>query len=632
MKLCFKDRTCLDSFYDSNQYVQKRSLRNVPDSIIKDVQLVSIGPGVGNIFGSYNNRIADTFGDIDVIQEITGKSSAKELAIETARKLQDVVKLVHKTRKTYFSELKAGINTPYHFNIGTLQNGIFRPAKDLWYRTETLYRLDMLTLNEYRIVQKALKHQKLGGAEYDTIFELFRRRFLLRWSEQEVLDGYKMIETGKYPLYEALLDNTILKLDIIKITPEGRYMEVTNFMMLGINKGNYIIPLNYDAVEVTPAALPVAIEELYYSDASFNPFKLAKRCFAYLMWVKNFNKDNEVINGLIDRYAKVLKSTVNIMYSMTSELDAMRIVLGRKNSPKANMKRRLNQLKSPLANVLELKTEDLARLTDLITRCITQLNKENISKLIYALKDVIFFWTMAYFDQLGLNPVPRGLLPKKMRYNPNIYREPWDRPVSPLDLAALDLDQSFYKGKKKGGGPNLGPNWTPSAFQKLANTYRKARNLTNPKVKSRPLELGEFHIPGHNWSGPGTRVDLHSTTQPINNIDACSMKHDQDYDFIQKHHADNPEKQRELVRLVDAEALKCYDRYPDEQGYALAKAGIGAKATLAESKWIPKVARELVSRGIFGDLSGAGKSKEVKKEERKEGAYIDDGKVTWVLD
>jgi hypothetical protein len=60
-------------------------------------------------------------------------------------------------------------------------------------------------------------------------------------------------------------------------------------------------------------------------------------------------------------------------------------------------------------------------------------------------------------------------------------------------------------------------------FRTIANAFR----ANNPL--SRPLEPGEFHYGYHNYTGPGTRIDLHPNSPPINHIDEASRIHDIEY-------------------------------------------------------------------------------------------------------
>ncbi|ESO85716.1 hypothetical protein LOTGIDRAFT_155209 [Lottia gigantea] len=60
---------------------------------------------------------------------------------------------------------------------------------------------------------------------------------------------------------------------------------------------------------------------------------------------------------------------------------------------------------------------------------------------------------------------------------------------------------------------------------------------------------GEKHLPGHNYTGPGTRLDLRldqndkpkQGEEPVNRVDAAALKHDILYrnkDIISRHEAD----------------------------------------------------------------------------------------------
>ena len=44
---------------------------------------------------------------------------------------------------------------------------------------------------------------------------------------------------------------------------------------------------------------------------------------------------------------------------------------------------------------------------------------------------------------------------------------------------------------------------------------------------------GEFHLPGHNFTGPGTQLKyrLERGDEPINKVDALSLHHDMRYEF-----------------------------------------------------------------------------------------------------
>jgi hypothetical protein len=110
-----------------------------------------------------------------------------------------------------------------------------------------------------------------------------------------------------------------------------------------------------------------------------------------------------------------------------------------------------------------------------------------------------------------------------------------------------------------------------SVFQFVGNLWR-AKNCGG---LARPLEYGELHYGCHNYTGPGTRLDLHPDVKPYNDIDACSKKHDEDY--AKASVATDPLEYARLIRKADEDAISCYDRFPKEDGYEAARAGIKGK-------------------------------------------------------
>lgn len=145
------------------------------------------------------------------------------------------------------------------------------------------------------------------------------------------------------------------------------------------------------------------------------------------------------------------------------------------------------------------------------------------------------------------------------------------------------------------------------AFKKASNIYR----ASNCDGKSRPLELGEIHVPCHNFTGPGTKMNIPKVYNfpAYNEIDQCSKIHDQEYNKIFKMPL-GPAREK-AIRVSDEKVLKCYDKYPNVQGYTLAKAGI--KGKMAAENYLP----EEIVKSIAGGYYGAGKGKTKKRKTKK---------------
>ena len=133
-----------------------------------------------------------------------------------------------------------------------------------------------------------------------------------------------------------------------------------------------------------------------------------------------------------------------------------------------------------------------------------------------------------------------------------------------------------------------------TVFKNVSNAQRfVAKNISGDTKPIRYLKNGETHAPLHNFTGPGTRIDLPEVRnfKPYNGIDACSKIHDFQFDKIFK--MPLGKARSEAIRKADIEAIKCYNKHPNDKGYLLAKTGINSKMTLED-----------ISPAIFDKIMG----------------------------
>jgi hypothetical protein len=402
-----------------DRFVQTKPLSSLPDDVLKQVKLISLNRQEEGIpFGSYLNRIADYFGDIDVIQLVDKFKSADEIGPKVSKAIQTVIKRILKEPDHWISEVKAGIDKTYFIPIGTLSEGVYKPSDNLKHDSYSLFASGYLDKDEYDTIDEILQKGLGDGDDYDMIFNIFRKHYVLRWDQDEILQGYKVLPSGiHYKLSEAVLDRSAVKIDMI-VFFKGKYIEITNFMAITYNNE----PVNGDPG--TPKDLPIEIEKLYYSNYYYKPFKMVKRCFAYLKWLRKHQDTefyshgftNEELDNVILKYANILKKSINILYTINSEIDAMSLIKDKLSSRK--IKKRLNELKQPLANVLELPDEMLQLLNGLLDS-----EDSDLDYIHDLFNEIIDRWTIAYFKAEGINPPPKIVLPQVMSYDPNIVRD-----------------------------------------------------------------------------------------------------------------------------------------------------------------------------------------------------------------
>ena len=165
---------------------------------------------------------------------------------------------------------------------------------------------------------------------------------------------------------------------------------------------------------------------------------------------------------------------------------------------------------------------------------------------------------------------------------------------APIMRLVARLNNKYNDEKRRAGIVGEGLLSPIKLFQKANNLYRKKMC----HGKARELYEGELHAPCHNYTGPGTRMDLPNVYNypPYNEIDNCSRLHDVAYDALFK--MPNGKDKEKGIRHADELALECYNKHKNVQGYNWAYNGIKKKTQIEDN--LP-----MLTRAIVGDYFGS---------------------------
>ena len=150
------------------------------------------------LVGSSQRRGMLYVSDTDILTKLQGKP--KLLAQYFKEVMEDVPK-----KEYYFMDFKCGLDKRlvYDFNEDDLTTYLKNP-----------------------LITKSYKKKILESKGEESV-KLIRDLFILRWTRDDIINGYiKLIDNSEYSLEEALLDDTIIKLDII-IPVGDRFAEVS---------------------------------------------------------------------------------------------------------------------------------------------------------------------------------------------------------------------------------------------------------------------------------------------------------------------------------------------------------------------------------------------------------------------
>jgi len=404
---------------DIQPYLKSKPLSAYPIDLIKNMKMISFyHDEMATPFGSYIYRMQKYPGDVDLLEEFTYCCTAEEVVKKFKKRLIEVVNNITSEKGHYFSEFKAGIDKRYDIDIGDLINGKYDINPNLSEISVGMHKIGLFDDKELNKILNVMNNGRFNGDGYDIIYNTFRNRRILRWSADEILKGYKMLDKKiKKTLHDALFDETHIKIDMIAIY-DDRFIEITNFigLMYEDNKGD-LIPININMKENHDILkqLPVEIEKLYFSNFHYSPFKMVKRIFS----LSRHKRDERTLREIIP----IVSGNISLLYQIKSEIDViLRIFKIKKVPPVRTIEKQIDNMKSRIVNILtftETELEMIFSFLDLASNIKTNIQAkagilEKLNESI--LKPHINSKTIIYLQKANLNPPPKYLLPKELSY------------------------------------------------------------------------------------------------------------------------------------------------------------------------------------------------------------------------
>lgn len=414
-----------------NPLLQVKPINSYPENLIKSIKMISFDPNKGGVpFGSYIYRLQRYPGDVDLFEEYIEHTTPNKLVHHFADKLKDMIIRIRNEPYHWFSEFKAGIDPRYDVSIGDLKNGIWKNIPNIIEISKNFLKEGLFNEKEISKINDAIYNKKYTDADsYDIIYNIFRNRRILRWTENEILNGSKEVLGRVFKLHDCLFDHTYIKIDVI-IYNDHKFVEITNFIGLvseyDFPNKNYI---NINLVENNDPriSLPKEIERLYFSDYYYSPFKCCKRIYSYARQLD--------LKRMLNKIIPIVTGDISALYMIKSQIDTMKLLLERipiERLPLELFKESIDNIKNQLSYVLFISTKALEEDYEVMNKIIYGNYPINIIiKFMDYLSNKWFisinYVTIQEMKKHGINPPPKSILPKELTYK-YFSREPISKP------------------------------------------------------------------------------------------------------------------------------------------------------------------------------------------------------------
>ena len=302
------------------------------------------------VIGSYSYKIDENIAsDIDLFEEVK-RTNYDDIVIFFCKSIQKVIATIHKKKNQIFNELKCGINHMFKgVDYGHCSNNTYYVNDSYFTLMESYYYNNLIDQNELFTIMEIRDTHPKSQLEYEQIHQLMRNRFILRWTIKEVMQGYKVLQTGlnntfKYYLTDAVQEKSNINIEGLYIA-NGKYTECSNFFFLEYcDSNNNIIIINlptglisqHDKDDYFKETLKTSMYTLLYSELNFNPFKCIKRLFSYA----RHYKDEHLLKITYD----IINSQIGNLYYLCTQFKTIIKVINKSGYKKINQKVLYNQI------------------------------------------------------------------------------------------------------------------------------------------------------------------------------------------------------------------------------------------------------------------------------------------------
>jgi hypothetical protein len=347
------------------------------------IKLVTIQENIMPV-GSYKFNVHKYASDIDIMERINVCCSVEQAKEKVAKGIQRIARLIRSAPNVYLGDFKAGKDDRFSIDLGSwipvgdlktvtaalvkesetqessgvlskigsflglttaeettenpvntssrpnVENGLvlvgYNPT-EIENRINRLVEGRLISFAEFRRLQGLIK--KAGNSptmeQWEELQALIRDHQVLRWSLQEISQGYKMLQGfRKLTLEDALAEKTLVKLDAwAKVN--GRWIEVTNFFLINAvdSSGRVIEQLTQEMPDYIKS---MSKDVKHYSSAEHRKtLKALKRLWALSIFKKDY--------ALAKQMTQIFSSKGAALNQIVGESEVLRSMLTKLDDP-----------------------------------------------------------------------------------------------------------------------------------------------------------------------------------------------------------------------------------------------------------------------------------------------------------
>jgi hypothetical protein len=210
-KIIDETKTCPK--YTRENLFDEREKDNYPEEVQDIIDLITFQEDILPV-GSAKFKAHRYPSDIDIFEQIEGCCTPNEVRFKVGNQLQDIAKEINPP--IFLGDFKAGSDTRYSIYIGEEIGGKIFDYEPQYIRDliHNLFEQILLTKDERdELLDLVLNDPTIP--EFIALDEKLRSYTIVRWTREDILNGYKYLRGNKKLfLIDALTDNSVVKIDL----------------------------------------------------------------------------------------------------------------------------------------------------------------------------------------------------------------------------------------------------------------------------------------------------------------------------------------------------------------------------------------------------------------------------------
>ncbi len=248
--------------------LKEKNPNSLSNDIVKIIRLVSTLPDTKPV-GSFLYRIQKYPGDIDMMEQIIKMGSREDAGNLLDKDMRKIMFRLKTRPDVYFADFKAGIDPIFKIDIGRMKN--FRSIvgynrERIMSKINQIYRHNYLDRPEYDYL-RSLIVPKPSLADWANLKDAIRRKYVLRWTPSEIIQGFKRLPNNRVKLFsKAIAEDSISKIDVWAWLND-KYVEITDYFI------TYFIPKGKNkTVKIFPSQPEFEYAMKHDATQFFSPF------------------------------------------------------------------------------------------------------------------------------------------------------------------------------------------------------------------------------------------------------------------------------------------------------------------------------------------------------------------------